>query len=604
MDSIMVDATHVPESPTQMSPSLPSRQEIQSTQNLIEQLEYELKQIRISIAREQRRQTTRLKEEHENWAPIIQDAKARLAEGAPVSATEELKALEEEENQGRTAIRQEFKQRTASLMEKQSAVEAELAKQKSFLASVRKVDEDALLEIFDHFVYTGGSPWVLAHTCSRWRSVVLSSKQLWSGILITTNIDSEVERRLEGKEVCNSLPRLERAIQRVGDAPIDLAISLNWSHAALDVQSTLAMITRITETCNHWRTLHIENSEKVLDGDYVFPAGTFDQGLPNVTQVSFHMQHHVHGNSSKGLLPFRELIDAIERTAEKLHAAHFHGFGHNELTDAYFSSPTRIEDLSLIHVEPRYIRRGYRALLDACPTSRAGWRYASFAGVAEFRLDSAREASFGFIVPSRRITLHGDIHEALRETVLSDIRILDIVTTSPLKLPHQLHLPRVYQLSVYSEELEDLRFIHAPNLDNFRIGLSSKELHHIHASMLALEGLWNRGTAPRPVRVSFEGIGVSGAMLRKLSTNNGRLEHVRLVDVTFERRGALLGLTEAAWLKSVEIVFTDQLDVGRVDNLSTDIRTLMLTRKESDVKLKRITLTHGTEEEVFTPDTI
>lgn len=489
-------------------------------------------------------------------------------------------------------------------MQRQQAIETELAKQKSSLASVRKIDEDSLLEIFDYYVSAGGSPWVLAHTSSMWRSVVLSTKHLWGGMLITTNIDLEVERRREGKEVCNSLSRLERALQRVGDAPIDLAISLNWSHTALDIHSIAAMIIRITETSINWRSLHIENSEKVLKGDYVFPIGTFNKELPNLISVSFHLQNHVHGEPSRGLLPFREIIDGIERTSKRLQSVQFHGFGRHELTDNFFASSIRIEDLSLIHAEPSSIRHAHRALLNACPTSRAGWRYAAFTRVDDRYPARALEASLGFIVPNRRVTIHGDIHQALHGTVLGSLQVLDIVTTSPLKLSRQLHLPQVYQLSVYSEALDELRYIHAPNLNNFRIGLSSKDVRHIHASMFSLEGLWNRGTTPRPVRVSLEGVGISGAMLRRLSTRNGRLEQVKLVDVTFDRNGALLGLTDAVRLKGLEIVFTEQISPSRVEILSQDIRALILTRKSSEIKLKRVTLTHGSEEEVFNPDTI
>ena len=413
-----------------------------------------------------------------------------------------------------------------------------------------------------------------------------------------------MERRREGKEVCNTMPRLERAIQRVGDAPIDLSISLNWSHAAIDIKSTMAMITRVAETCARWRTLHIENSEKVLQGNYALPLNLFDQGLPNLISASFHMQHHNHGEPSRGLIPFGRLVGAIEKTSEKLHSVHFHGFGHNELTDSYFSSPMRIEDLSLIHVEPRYIPKGHKALLDACPTSRAGWRYAAFAGLEDISPISVREASYGFIVPNRRITLHGDIHSALRENTVNDLQVLDIITTSPLRLSRKLHLPRVYQLSVYSSELDDLRLIYAPSLNNFRIALSSDEEHHVHASILALERLWSRATMPHPVRVSLERVGISGTALRNLAVNDPRLQHVKLVNVMIERYGTLLGLTEAKSLIGLDIMFTEQLDVGRVEKLCADIRTLMLARKDDEVKLEKVTLSHGTEEEVFDHRTI
>jgi hypothetical protein len=567
----------------------------------IRQLQYELNQIDEALSREQRMQTSRLREEHEQWAPLVQDAKSRL--GTSSNAIDELNALEEEENQGRAAIRLEFKQRSEVLLEKRAATKDQLARQRSLLASVRKVDEDALIQIFDYFVNAGGSPWALAHTCSRWRGVVLSSHHLWSGILITTNVEAEVVRRREGKEVCNSLGQLRRAIRRVGDAPIDLSISFNWSHTALDVESAAAMIIAVAKTCSQWRTLHVENSEKVIDGDYIFPPNLFDKGLSNLTRVSFHMQHNNHGRRSRGLLPFGGLINAIEKTSEKLRSLHFHGYGHNELTDSYFSSPLKVEDLSLVHLEPRYIRKAHSALINACPTSRVGWRYATFIGVDDMNPAAAREGSMGFIVPHRRIAVHGNIHEALRETTANDLRILDIITTSALTLSRPLHLPYVYQLSVYSEDLEDLRFINAPILDNFRIALTSKEIHHVHASHLALERLWARGTTPHPVRVSLEGVALTYESLRRMAVHNQRLKHVKLVNVVFERQGALLGLAEAALL-SLEIIFTDILDASRLEKLCQDIRSVMLARKGSEDELKRIALLHGSEEEIFDPTSI
>ena len=558
-------------------------------------------QIEESLAREQRKQTSRLEEEHEQWAPLIQDAKARL--GTSTAATEELRALEEEENQGRTAIRREFKKRTEALLEMRAEKEDQLARQRSFLASVRKLVDDALLEIFEYFISAGGSPWVLAHTYSRWRRVVLSSNHLWSGILITTNIDTEVVRRHEGKEVCNSLQRLEQAIKRVGCAPIDLSISLNWSHSALTANTASAMITRMASTCAQWRTLHVENSEKVISGDGVFPSHLFTEGFPNLTRASFHMQHHNHGKPSRGLLPFHPFIDIIGSTSEKLRSVHFHGYGHNELTDSYFSSPTKIEDLFLVHIEPRYIQKAHTALMNACPTSRVGWRYSTFVGVDDINPAAALGGATGFIEPNRRIILHGNIHEALQEIVVKDLRIFDIITTSALTLSRPLYLPRVYQLAVYSEDLEELRFINAPILDNLKIKLTSKEIHHVRASRWALERLWVRGTTPHPVRLTLEGVCLARETLHLLATHNPRLRHVRLVDVVPDRNGFLLGLSKAA-LRGLKIVFTDRLHGNELERLCTDIRSLIIAAKDSGRAPETVTLVHGDAEEAFDPATI
>jgi hypothetical protein len=164
----------------------------------------------------------------------------------------------------------------------------------------------------------------------------------------------------------------------------------------------------------------------------------------------------------------------------------------------------------------------------------------------------------------------------------------------------------VYQLSIYAEALDDLRFINAPILDNFRIALTSKEVYHVNASSLALERLWARGTTPHPVRVSLEGVGLTYESLWKMATNNKRLKHVKLVNVIFQRPGALLGLSDAP-LRGLEIFFSDQIAAVRLERIREDIRSVMLARKgkgKSGEELKTVTLLHGNEEELFNPATI
>ncbi|KAG8775407.1 hypothetical protein FRC16_004825, partial [Serendipita sp. 398] len=192
---------------------LPTEAATTATLDKISQLSTQITQTDQEISRERRKEKRRLEEEHEYWAPLVLDLKRRLAVSTENDGIrQELKNVEEEENEARLKIRQEFKERADRLQERKVQLEANIRGLQSFLAPIRKVNEDILLEIFrlvirpdynwldealknddDH------SPWNLAQICSQWREVVLSSPELWSGIMVTSDLDV-ISRRRGGKE--------------------------------------------------------------------------------------------------------------------------------------------------------------------------------------------------------------------------------------------------------------------------------------------------------------------------------------------------------------------------------------------------------------------
>jgi hypothetical protein len=598
-----------------MSDNQPQGEELQNILHAIDKLDNELIQIQDSLSKEARKEKRRLDEEHENWAPLIVDARDRL--GREEATIEEVHSLEKEENDARLSIRREFQQRAADLSTRKEGIQLELMRLNSlFSSSPSKIlTEDALLEIFRLFVERGGSPWVLAHVCKRWRTIALQCRDLWSEICISTNIDPEIVRRYDGKEVCNSIPRLERALGRVGDAPFDLAIMLNWSHTSLDAETTEKMIIIISKHSKQWKTLHVENSEKVIQATHRFPPNLFENGLPLLRHVSFHMEHYNSIVPSLGLLPFASLLDAIEHTSTHLESVHFHGYGRNDPINRNYRTPIEITDLTLLPAEPRDIWKAYEEFLQVKKAiTRVSLRYAPF--IHRYK-PFMRGGEYGdqrtspILPANRRLAIYPSIAAGLHGSHIRDLQILDIVTHQGLNIvTHQglniysgLTLPYVWQLSIYSNSMEGLNYLRVPELKNLRITLLSREDREIQESLVALQEMWDT-RRPHLKELQLFGVGVDYHLLSAIASKCASLLKILFHEVTFvDGLGALHGLAESSdisdELKTVEVTYDNILGPKRLAKLGDELTRLVALRKIAGHALKYVTLNHGPEKEEF-----
>ncbi|KAG8772949.1 hypothetical protein FRC15_002371, partial [Serendipita sp. 397] len=539
---------------------LPTEAATTATLDKISQLSTQITQTDQEISRERRKEKRRLEEEHEYWAPLVLDLKRRLAVGTENDGIrQELKNVEEEENEARLKIRQEFKERADRLQERKVQLEANIRGLQSFLAPIRKVNEDILLEIFRLVIrpdynwldealknYDDHSPWNLAQICSQWREIVLSSPELWSGIMVTSDLDV-ISRRRGGKEVCNSLPRLQRALERVKGGGMHVAIMLTWSHSSLDLETVQRMIVEVSATTRRWKTLHIENSEKIIDGNFRFPVDIFSHGLPLLTRATFHMQHHKSTFPSSGLVPFRSVLDSIESTSKNLRLVHFHGYGRTEVTNGNYNKPPYFRHVSFLRTNPQEIKSSLGYLAEVLPDSALARLYGPLIARDE------EQAGERVVMPHlaqiiMRLIAHQSVSGGLSTLYLGSLRGLHLVSRNGLDISAPITLENLTDLVVVSNDIRGIEFLQLENLAYLQIRLTDTEEFSLRRAQIVLDRLWETDVPDmlpwRPKNIKLENMEVAFSTFHSLATQNHKLVSLTLQNITFGSENAILGLLD------------------------------------------------------------
>ena len=536
---------------------------------MVDELSAKIRQLDKQIERENKRERAELEEDHEAFAAILLDLKS---DSNNPSVNDQLVSLENTENESRHTIRRKFRDRTDALRLQRHQIEEEIGHHRPLVSTVRKLNDNILIEVFTLYVDpasdTGLSPWVLAHVNRPWRALVLSSETLWSGILITTNVDEKLTRRMRGKEVCNSPARLRRALERVKRVPIDLVIALNWSndlesalrcwpHKILDADVAAEMIIHVCKTSAQWRRIHVENSQKIIPDDYVFPPDLFAHGLPMLTSASFQMQHWVSAMHSRGLVPFRGILDAIERTSKEIKLIRMHGAGHRDTYEYYDTRPVTIRHATLVRGSPQEVKKVCSDLLGVWPDSDLVRHYAPL-----FLDDQhqAREISrlSSKIPTTLQIFVSLSFETSLSSLRLEDLQVIDLVSQDGLHLTQEIELPNLERISLLSGhgDIRNIRLLRAPRLGCLAIVLTDNSEEAICASRTALEDLWDRNSTShwkdvQPKEIRLRGVGVSSLTLRSLAMTNPR--HIAMNDIHFDTPDAILGLAEANTVEKLEV---------------------------------------------------
>jgi hypothetical protein len=349
--------------------------------------------------------------------------------------------------------------------------------------------------------------------------------------------------------------------------------------------------------------LHVENSENVIEATHRFPPNLFENGLPLLRHVSFHMEHYNSNLPSLGLLPFAGLLDAIEHTSTNLESAHFHGYGRNERTNSNYGTPIAITDLTLLPAEPRYIWKAYEEFLQVRPAiTLVSLRYVPFIHRYKSLIQGGTHGTIDILPVNRRLAIYPSITTGLHSSHLNHLQILDIVTHQGLSIYSGLTLPRVSQLSIYSNSMEGLRCLRVPQLKNLRITLLRREYSEIRESLIALQQMWST-RRPQLKELQLVGVGVDYHLLSTISSNCEPLEKVIFHEVTFEDLGALHGLAEKSTisnkLETVDVTYDEMLGTTRAAKLGDDLKRLVELRRIAGHALKYAILRHGLEKEDF-----
>ena len=99
------------------------------------------------------------------------------------------------------------------------------------------------------------SPWPLAQVDRHWRDTAFSTPSLWTSLTVT-GLSRSLQRYCEGSEICNTLPRLQRALMRAGVSPLDLKIDLftdGLDNASKNV--LVGMLAIISGRKEQWRSI-------------------------------------------------------------------------------------------------------------------------------------------------------------------------------------------------------------------------------------------------------------------------------------------------------------------------------------------------------------
>jgi hypothetical protein len=178
-----------------------------------------------------------------------------------------LAAIEEQKKTRIVAINKQWKEKTGALQTKRKRIQVSSDVQHSLLASVRKLPSELLVNVFEHFVREGGSPWKLALVSVAWSKVVFSTCSLWSTIHV--DVDTTSTRTAN-----SSLKRLEAHLRRAGTRSL---LDLRLSFRTESRRPTTKQIVRACELIGgrdmlaRWRSLTLIQPPIVLSQGQLEP---------------------------------------------------------------------------------------------------------------------------------------------------------------------------------------------------------------------------------------------------------------------------------------------------------------------------------------------
>ena len=297
----------------------------------IRQLEDDLVQFDIENDLQHDQTQVALRAAHAKWIPLIEDAQARLPDQ---KAVDDLKELEEFEKTEQLDIWREFRIKAEEGNQRRAIIRKALREQKALLAPIGLLPSELLGTIFEAYVASGNSPWNITCISRRFRSAALASPRLWNRITVSDSIQDELGRYVDGREVCNSVARLEAALKRAQNALLDISIRSNIASNKLNEVNTIQLFEMALQRLPQIQYLHISSTERTLPR---IPLHSIPDA-PNLTLYDIKLEFGVTPQGDPTLWAFMDLLKIIASTSIGLRYLRLDGRD-TEIVAPYFSGP-------------------------------------------------------------------------------------------------------------------------------------------------------------------------------------------------------------------------------------------------------------------------
>ena len=297
----------------------------------IKQLEHDLLQLDIETGHQHDQMQIALRAAHAKWIPLIEDAQARLPDQ---NAVEDLKELEEFEKAEQLDIRRETRSKAEELNQRRVATMKSLLEQRALLAPIGLLPSELLGTIFEAYVASGNSPWSITCVSRRFRTIALASPRLWNRITVSDSIQDELGRYVDGREVCNSVARLEAALRRAQNTLLDISIRSNIASNKLNEVNTIQLFEKALQRLPQIRSLHISSTERTLPR---IPLHNISDA-PNLTMHEIKLEFGVTPQGDRTVWAFMDLLKIIASTSTSLRYLYLDGHD-AEVVAPYFSGP-------------------------------------------------------------------------------------------------------------------------------------------------------------------------------------------------------------------------------------------------------------------------
>jgi hypothetical protein len=297
----------------------------------IEQLEQDLSQVDIEASRQHDQLQVALRAAHAKWIPLIEDAQARLPDR---KAVEDLKELEEFEKTEQLDIRREARIKAEELDQRRAIITKSLLEQRALLAPIGLLPSELLGTIFEAYVASGNSPWSITCISRRFRTVAFAFPRLWNCITVSDSIQDELGRYVDGREVCNSVARLEAALKRAQNTLLDVSIRSNIASNKLNEVNTIQLFEKALQHLPQIQSLHISSTERTLPR---IPLRSISDA-PNLAMHDIKLEFGVTPQGDPTVWAFMDVLKMIASTSSSLQDLYLDGNG-AEIVAPYFSGP-------------------------------------------------------------------------------------------------------------------------------------------------------------------------------------------------------------------------------------------------------------------------
>ena len=170
-------------------------------------------------------------------------------------------------------------------------IERHLARQREFVAPVKRLPPEVLSEIFMIQVDCGDSPWTLLRVCRLWKAVASSTPRIWRHIKI-----AEHRKQFDSGtsfQTCLTNAHFEKALSRTGAAPLSISIACLRSYSfdfdpAADSKRLFVLFGTLARVLNRCDTLVLKQTRQPLSAKHKKLFTTLEFPILIFTEISSH----------------------------------------------------------------------------------------------------------------------------------------------------------------------------------------------------------------------------------------------------------------------------------------------------------------------------